>query len=320
MYVKDVTPTKGYHKRYMDKIGNHQTPDFSSFPFEHFEKNQVRNESIITHEGRSYKMIFEDKTFDEEGINNLRDNIRSQNEDIIENLMEQQEEEKEVQNVSFQSKNSYLSQNYPQINDISSPLPDVSKSWKDINFDIPPFPLSLFIKTQLTHSTSNSKISAVGQMITCIGDMSGSSRYCSKVKKLFLSNNGITNLEGIGQFRNLESLSLANNLIKFMSDVSFQELQSLNKLEFLIMEGNRVCYTPMYREKIIHLLPSLQKLDQNFITREERSQSLSSLRREEILNQTALKNTKDIIWREHMKGLISCHSEMLHSVYGGFRY
>lgn len=75
------------------------------------------------------------------------------------------------------------------------------------------------------------------------------------IQTLYMSNNSVSNLEGLSQFSQLENLSLANNCV---SDV--RQLDVLAKacpsLESLMLEGNPVASGPNYRAQVVLRLPT----------------------------------------------------------------
>ena len=88
--------------------------------------------------------------------------------------------------------------------------------------------------------------------------------YFRSVEILYLSNNCISVLSGIGQFSKLRVLSLNNNLIE-----DFQELyplKTLKNLNILSLVGNPVSYLPYYRLCSISIIPQLKQLDAKYIT------------------------------------------------------
>ena len=81
------------------------------------------------------------------------------------------------------------------------------------------------------------------------------------IMRLDLANNRLNgqNLNILNQYKTLESLKLANNLIR-----NFTYLQSLSSLESLIsldLSANPVTEVNDYREQIFELLPNLEVLD-----------------------------------------------------------
>jgi hypothetical protein len=79
------------------------------------------------------------------------------------------------------------------------------------------------------------------------------------LKKLHLSHNKLSSLEGIEQFHSLESLSLAFNKIP-----SLQELTRIPrppKLTHLNIYGNPLTRHPNHLRTLITLFPDLKKID-----------------------------------------------------------
>lgn len=69
------------------------------------------------------------------------------------------------------------------------------------------------------------------------------------VTKLYLSNNNISSLTGIGFFRNLSYLSIANNYIERFEE--FLKLSSPEKMVSISVKGNFFCKNPNSNSQIV---------------------------------------------------------------------
>ncbi|CAN0028024.1 unnamed protein product [Choristocarpus tenellus] len=102
-----------------------------------------------------------------------------------------------------------------------------------------------------------SKVSAVGKHITTLDGVPPS--VFPETVSLFLSNNSLASLHGLGSFQKLCVLGLADNLLRYVSDL--EPLSSLPLLEALSLRGNPVRWMPNYRAHVVSLLPGLRELD-----------------------------------------------------------
>lgn len=92
------------------------------------------------------------------------------------------------------------------------------------------------------------------------------------IRSLFLSGNYVSDLAGIVQFQQLQSLSLAYNNITDLSQVEY--LVALRSLRSLRLEGNAIANLPQYRLYIIHYCTGLHTLDGVTITARERAEAM----------------------------------------------
>ena len=82
--------------------------------------------------------------------------------------------------------------------------------------------------------------------------------FCN-ITRLYLSNNNITNLEGIEQFANLTHLSISYNLIEDIYELN--RIINPEILLFLNVKGNFFCKNPSTTEVILNLFLNLKSLD-----------------------------------------------------------
>jgi hypothetical protein len=80
----------------------------------------------------------------------------------------------------------------------------------------------------------------------------------SSIKLLYLSNNSLTNLHNIQQFKNLETLTVAGNEIAYYEDLI--GLKDLSSLTILDLAGNKVTLLPYFYDYILTLCPHLKSL------------------------------------------------------------
>ena len=159
------------------------------------------------------------------------------------------------------------------------------------------------------------KLSLVGCNISVIDKVPG--KLIDKIQTLYLSNNHITSLDGVQQFVHLRSISVANNLIRYLS--SLKSLASLVHLERISFEGNIVSGMPFYRQYLIGLCPRLVSLDGINVTSEERNGAKSSVRQViAFYDQLRLNELQNIILRNVCIQL-DLHAEFNNVVLGRFR-
>ncbi|XP_023795656.1 leucine-rich repeat-containing protein 23 isoform X2 [Cyanistes caeruleus] len=115
----------------------------------------------------------------------------------------------------------------------------------------------------------------------------------SKLKKLYLAKNTICSLEGLEEFKQLETLHLRDNKLEALDGFSdsmkclqylnlrngiksFQEvekLQVLPMLQALVLMDNPCTEEPNYRLEVLSRLPQLQRLDKESVEKEEREEA-----------------------------------------------
>ncbi|XP_014108754.1 PREDICTED: leucine-rich repeat-containing protein 23 [Pseudopodoces humilis] len=116
----------------------------------------------------------------------------------------------------------------------------------------------------------------------------------SKLKKLYLAKNTICSLEGLEEFKQLETLHLRDNKLEALDGFSdsmkclqylnlrsngiksFQEvekLQVLPMLQALVLIDNPCTEEPSYRLEVLSRLPQLQRLDKESVEEEEREEA-----------------------------------------------
>lgn len=105
-----------------------------------------------------------------------------------------------------------------------------------------------------------------------------------KIKKLFLSSNLLMSLTALEQFKNVETLSLANNQLSYYEDLI--PLKTLECLTSLTLQGNLICNLPYYYDYILYLCPHLLFFDDSYLP------SYSSLKRQQLFIQVKLNYQK----------------------------
>lgn len=159
------------------------------------------------------------------------------------------------------------------------------------------------------------KLSLVGCNISEIDHVP--STIISKVLTLYLSNNNITSLDGIEQFDKLKSLSVANNLIRYVS--SLRSLMMNQHLERISLEGNTVTGMPFYRQHVIGLCPRLIALDGINVTAEERNADRATGRQLSAFYDQLRSNELQNIVLHNLCLQLNLHAEFNLVVLGKFR-
>jgi hypothetical protein len=143
-----------------------------------------------------------------------------------------------------------------------------------------------------------------------------------RVKVLYLSNNSLSSLQGIQQFSNITTLSLANNSVRYIHHLA--PLASLPLLERLALEGNVVTGMPFYRELVLGICCSssprgLLVLDGVKVSAEEQGGVRVQFRK--ACGQIDLMRCNElrVCVLEHVCALTSCHSQLVAEVLGKFR-
>lgn len=107
----------------------------------------------------------------------------------------------------------------------------------------------------LQHSTA-SQINATAKAVTEIDILPNE---FANVHTVRLSNNRITNLTNIEQFRSIQSLYLDANLIRHVE--ALNPLRNCRTLEHIYLQHNPVEHIPMFHARLLMLVPSLKTID-----------------------------------------------------------
>lgn len=98
-----------------------------------------------------------------------------------------------------------------------------------------------------------------------------------KMKKLEIASLSFNNITTLKPFKNctkLRDLFLRDNKISDFNELNY--LSELPNLQILWLSGNPIASDPLYREKVMQLLPRLSKLDEDEITDFERMETLKN--------------------------------------------
>jgi len=150
------------------------------------------------------------------------------------------------------------------------------------------------------------KIALVEKSIAAIDEVP---RRFAGVETLLLSNNLISDLGQISQFRALKSLSLANNRLEKLTQLL--PLRALKELEMVYFDGCPVCLLPTYRDFVIDMLPSLRSLDAKDVYEQERTQARLSLKQLNRMMDLLIVNEEEGTKLEHLQKQLTVHQEMV---------
>lgn len=159
------------------------------------------------------------------------------------------------------------------------------------------------------------KLSLVGNRISLIDKIPP--RVAGSIKIVYLSNNDIRHIDEIAQFTNCHTLSLANNLIKFLGDISC--LGKMEFLEKLTLEGNDVTGMPYFRDYVLGLCPRLSIVDGIKVSVEERLAARNKARKVASVFEQLRINELRLQILYHYALLSKCHAELSRVVCGQFR-
>jgi hypothetical protein len=165
-------------------------------------------------------------------------------------------------------------------------------------------------------AVDGAKLSLVGCSISLIDKLS--SKLAGGFKIVYLSNNNIKHISGVEQFQSCRSLSLANNMIRYLDDL--HPLGKLPEIEKLMLEGNPVTTMPYYREYVLSLCSKITVLDGNRVSVEERLQARNRARKISVVFEQMRMNELRIVVLQHYSSLSTCHREMCQLFFGRFRY
>ena len=113
----------------------------------------------------------------------------------------------------------------------------------------------IFKKAKSTELKEITKLNFHNYSLNDISELS----KCISLESVSFSSNQIKSLKTFLGMINLKELSLANNVINDINEVRY--LSSCINLKRLWLKGNPICKLKGYREYIIKLIPSLEKLD-----------------------------------------------------------
>ena len=137
------------------------------------------------------------------------------------------------------------------------------------------------LKTLILRENNFSKIESLNNMNNLIY-LDVSLNKIENVDKVFLGDlpllqificddNYIKNINGLTKFESIKTISIQNN--KIIDVNCLDRLFSLRKLKELFIKGNPITKNNLYRENLIKLIPSLNKIDNRIILEEERENS-----------------------------------------------
>lgn len=106
-------------------------------------------------------------------------------------------------------------------------------------------------------SFTSKRVSVVSKYIEILDTLPPRFRAAEVV---YLSNNSISSLEGVAQFRDVRTLSLANNLVGEPEQLAVLA-SACPSLTTLSLEGNPIASHPRYRALVLQHLPWLRVLD-----------------------------------------------------------
>jgi Leucine-rich repeat (LRR) protein len=175
-------------------------------------------------------------------------------------------------------------------------------------------PLSVHFKKS-NSKFDGSRISVVGQDVDYIDFLPKS--IATHVKVLFLSDNKITSLDNIAQFENLEVLSLANNNIRFVDQLSVLSL--LKNLRKVSLEGNAVTRMPFYREILLRNCVYVTHLDGVQIEPQSHKLATEVAVRASIIYEQLRENELRNCILAHIKNLLNCQAELRRVLSGRYR-
>lgn len=96
----------------------------------------------------------------------------------------------------------------------------------------------------------------------------------SLIEKLFISTNLISSLKGIEQFTNLKVLSISYNDIRYISEIKYLKVLSL---ETINMEGNPITQLPFYQHHVFNTVPTLKFIDGKAVSEKLRSNAQNTV-------------------------------------------
>jgi len=129
------------------------------------------------------------------------------------------------------------------------------------------------------------------------------------ISYLNLADNYIHKLEGLGQFISLRTLNLSNNDLEHKKDVA--EIFELKELEELDLSRNPISHLNTYRLLMVNKIPSLEVLDNQSITPEERLFAQNFIKKQKTLTNLILANEQTTAKLESLVSKLEVHKEMI---------
>lgn len=125
-------------------------------------------------------------------------------------------------------------------------------------------PQIIMTKAKCYDLNSIKQVNLWGKQLTDVSAI----RSCKNLERATFSQNLISSLRFFEGMTNLKELSLANNLINDLRELSY--LNSCPNLTNLWLKDNPISKIPHYRLQVIRLLPGINVLDNTEITAQER--------------------------------------------------
>ncbi|KNC50603.1 uncharacterized protein AMSG_00762 [Thecamonas trahens ATCC 50062] len=150
------------------------------------------------------------------------------------------------------------------------------------------------------------KISVVGKFVTSVGGRLPAG--AAQAETLFLSSNSIATAAPLARFQNARVISLANNLVSSFDDVA--ALAALPSLSVLSLEGNPIVELPLYRPRLLLLLPRLRMLDGVETSASERKAAEAAVAAFETTWDLLLGNAASVARLEASRAKAEMHLEL----------
>lgn len=156
------------------------------------------------------------------------------------------------------------------------------------------------------------KLSAAGQFVTRLDELPG--RY-QEAETVYLSQNSLTSLAGIQQFKRLRVLSLADNLIHDHGEL-IRLAAACPGIEIATFERTPLAQLPHYREHAVVLLPALKQLDGRPVKPEERPAAAAVVQEDRAMLAVLFSNACTVQKLTAASRLVSLHTELLTALRG----
>lgn len=166
------------------------------------------------------------------------------------------------------------------------------------------FKLSQCLGTYPT-AFDGSKISIVQKYVTEFDTCASRFQFAEVI---FGSNNSLTSLEGVQQFRLLRVLSLGNNCVDDIRRCGF--LRHCACLQVLSMEGNPIEQSPYYRAHLLSIVPWVKVLDSKEVSEDEVRACDSIIKRENACLDQMLENSMRLQFLERGAKTLQLHVEL----------
>ena len=128
------------------------------------------------------------------------------------------------------------------------------------------------------------------------------------VEAIYLSGNYIDDIAALEQFGRVHKLALAGNRLRDFE--ALEPIRRLKGLQWLSLEDNPVASKPLYREKVLHMLGTLNTLDGVAISQQDRDRAAVSIEQFHRISTLVVGNEAEIAKFGHIIRLMNINQQL----------